>query len=248
MDYYIKIVFFFFAYSMMGWVWESCYESVLNRKILNRGFLLGPYIPLYGFGGLVSILFLQQFQAPLISMETLTVYLIGSVGATILEYVTSYVLEKTLKARWWDYSNYPLNLNGRICLIATLFWGIVAIAAVDFLNPFLLKVMNRIPHDLLLILLTMLSTTMFIDFCVTINSTLDLQKRIQLIISMEKDIALETIANKKDALLKYRDRILEIGNPFTKRIVRDFPLMKFTSKNFEGVYIRIRDYLSNRKK
>lgn len=243
----ITVFFFFFAYAMLGWIWESCYESVLNKKLLNRGFFIGPYIPLYGFGGLGGYLVLQPLQAPLLSMGTVKIYLIGAIGATILEYLTSYVLEKLLKARWWDYSNYPLNINGRICLIASLFWGVIAIVAVDFLNPFLLRVKGAMSHDAQLIVLTMLTTAMFIDFCVTINSILDLHKRIQLIISMEKDNVFEVLAGTKDTIMQYKDKLLEIRNPFTKRIVTDFPDLKFNSASFQSAFAKIKDAISNRR-
>lgn len=244
---FLNIIYVFFAYSMLGWVWESIYESILNRKILNRGFFNGPYIPLYGFGGVGCFVVLQRFQAPLKSPETLKIYIIGAVGATVLEYVTSYVLEKTLKARWWDYTNYPLNINGRICLIATVFWGAVAIGAIDYLNPFLFKVKEQFSHDSLLIVLTFLVTTFFYDFCITINSILDLQKKIQLIISMEKDNVFEAFAEKKEAFAKYRDRFMEIQNPFITRIIRNFPNLRFVSKNVQGVFTKIKEHLPHKK-
>ena len=248
LEFCINIVFFFFVYSMLGWIWESCYESVLNKKPLNRGFFIGPYIPLYGFGGLGGYLILQRFQAPLLSVGTVKIYLIGAIGATVLEYITSYVLEKTLKARWWDYTNYPLNINGRICLIATLFWGLIGIVAVDFLNPFLLRVKGVMSHDAQLIILTVLSTTLFIDFCVTINSVLDLHKRLQLVLSMEKDTVFEKFAETKEAFIQYKDKILDISNPFTERIIKDFPDMKFASAGFQGAFAKIKDTISKRKK
>lgn len=238
----LTILFMFFVYCLIGWVWESIYESILNKKILNRGFLNGPYIPLYGFGGLIILLFLQRFQTPFMNIMTVKIYFIGAIGATVLEYVTSYVLEKILKARWWDYSEYPLNLNGRICLIATVFWGVVAVAAIDFINPFLLKFYSGLSHDTVLIYVTAMCTLFILDLVVTINSILDLRNRMQLLISLEKDKITDSFAEKIGELGKYKEKLSLIGNPFTRRILRSFPKLKFSSDVLQKTFVKIKNF------
>lgn len=242
----LTILFMFFIYCFIGWVWESTYESILNKKLLNRGFLNGPYIPLYGFGGLFILLFLQQFQTPFKDVMTIKIYFIGAIGATILEYVTSYALEKILKARWWDYSEYPLNINGRICLIATIFWGVVAVVAIDFLNPFLLRFYQGLSHDSVLIFVTAMCTLFILDLAVTINSILDLRNRMQLIISLEKDKLADSFTEKLGELSRYKERLALIGNPFTRRILRSFPKLKFSSEPLQRTFMKIKNF-RNRK-
>lgn len=165
---FLTLCIFYFIYALIGWIWESIYESVLNKKILNRGFLHGPFIPIYGVGGLLILTLFQRFQAPFLSYRTILIYVVGAIGATFLEYMVSIFLEKRLNARWWDYSNYPLNFQGRICLIATLFWGVVAVGAIDFLNPWLYEKIMSVSYEARLIYVTIMSIWIFSDTGYTI--------------------------------------------------------------------------------
>ena len=104
---FFQWILFFFIYCFFGWIWESCYVSAKERKWVNRGFLHGPLIPIYGFGALAVL-----FAAIPVRDDLVLVYIFGMVGATLLEYVTGAVMEKIFKVRYWDYSGQPLNLNG----------------------------------------------------------------------------------------------------------------------------------------
>lgn len=114
----------FVLYSIVGWIWESTYCTIMEHKWQNRGFLYGPYCPIYGTG-IVGIMLL--WHSVLERGETpawYQVFLVVMVGSAILEYVTHWGLERLFHAYWWDYSNMPLNLNGRICLPASVFFGL----------------------------------------------------------------------------------------------------------------------------
>lgn len=245
---FLMVLCFFFVYCFIGWVWESIYESILNKKVLNRGFLNGPYIPIYGFGGLFILLVCQRFQAPLLSFDTVIIYFVGAIGATVLEYATSFVLEKILKARWWDYSNYPLNINGRVCLIATIFWGVVAVVAIDILNPWMIGLYEKVPHDPRLIFASVMSTLFVVDIAVTVNSILDLRNKMLLFIALEKDKVSEALTDKKEDLAKYREKFATIGNPFTKRIIASFPDIKFNSEVFQRTFDTIKNFRQKKDK
>ena len=110
---------FFYLYSFVGWVWESCYVSVKKGRWVNRGFLNGPFLPIYGFGAVTILISTMSVRdsVPLI-------FLLGMLGATVLEYVTGACMERMFHVRYWDYSNQKLNLNGHICLTSSLAWGI----------------------------------------------------------------------------------------------------------------------------
>lgn len=112
-------VLFFFIYSFIGWVWESCYVSVRKRRWVNRGFMHGPMLPLYGSGALVILIVTIPVRENLI-----LVFLVGMAGATILEYFTGAAMERLFHVRYWDYSRQPGNLNGHICPMASLCWGV----------------------------------------------------------------------------------------------------------------------------
>ena len=123
-------------YSFIGWLWEMLYTPFEFKYVENRGFLFGPICPIYGF----CILFLQFLirNVPIFTSENMTVpklFLICVVGSAIVEYVTSWTMETLFHARWWDYSNFPLNLNGRICLPASVFWGLAGVVLVKYLFP-----------------------------------------------------------------------------------------------------------------
>ena len=235
----------FFIYSLMGWIWECIFESVINHKILNRGFLTGPYIPIYGFAGLIYYNFFQRFKSEVfISYNTLYIFIGGIFIATIAEYVTSYVLEKFLHARWWDYSDYPLNLNGRICVIASIFWGIVTVLIINLVNPKLIVLLNTIDHDIKLIYVSSMTTMFIIDLVLTINSILDLHNKLRLIISLE---SLRNV-DIKSFLGTYKDRIYKLANPFTRRIVNSFPEMKFNSKKMQSALSKLKGIKQDKHK
>lgn len=114
-----QIILLFFIYSFIGWLWETVYCSLKAKKFVYRGFLVGPYCPIYGFGVLSVLYFVEPFENNL-----LVLYVGSAVLVTILEYVTSYGLEKLFHASWWDYHDVPFNLNGRVALPVSLFWGL----------------------------------------------------------------------------------------------------------------------------
>lgn len=104
----------FLLYAFIGWVYESVLVSVSERRWVNRGFLNGPLCPIYGCGAVLAIVLLHDFTNPI------EIFLISSFGASILEYITSWGMEKLFHARWWDYSHYRFNIQGRICLLAAI--------------------------------------------------------------------------------------------------------------------------------
>ncbi len=120
---------FFFIYCFFGWCIESTIVSFTKKKLINRGFLLGPILPLYGFGAIVMLV-----SALWVKDNLLYVYLMGLVGATCLEYVTGVLIEAVLQMKYWDYSNKKFNLNGYICLQSSLFWGVLTVVLVEVLH------------------------------------------------------------------------------------------------------------------
>ena len=130
----IILVVSFFIYCLMGWIWESIILPLSrHQKPYNRGFLNGPWIPIYGFGAmLVIVLFdIQQVNYPIY-----TLFISGGVVACLLEYITSYVMEKLFHRRWWDYSQKAFNLNGRVCLEGFICFGLFSVVAIDYVQPF----------------------------------------------------------------------------------------------------------------
>lgn len=132
-----KYFVYFLVYSIFGWIYETIFVTARTRKWDNRGFLMGPIVPIYGVGGglLTAIIdFIESGQ--LWDYKWWQIFLIGVVGSIFLEYSTSYILEKIFHARWWDYSYMPLNVNGRICAPYSLAFGVAALVVVYVLAPF----------------------------------------------------------------------------------------------------------------
>lgn len=178
----------FFIYSFLGWIYESLFVSFNKKTWVNRGFLNGPIIPIYGCGAtLFYIVFFNDHTIYLTQTISLLhiscLFLIGMLSATILEYVTSWVMEKLFHAKWWDYSDYKYNIQGRISLKASLFWGFLSVIMALFIQPQVSKLTNRIQGKSGLILGTILSVLFLCDFTITVIVTLQLNQKLQ---AMEK--------------------------------------------------------------
>ena len=119
-----KVFVWFVVYSIFGWIYESTYCTICERKWENRGFLYGPVCPIYGTGIVSMMLLWKTLLSDGITLTWWQVFLISFFGSAILEYSTHWTLEKLFHAYWWDYSNMPLNLNGRICLPASILFGL----------------------------------------------------------------------------------------------------------------------------
>lgn len=148
----------FLIYSFMGWVMESTYCFITTKKFVNRGFLIGPVVPIYGTGGILIYVLLKKYlDGPIV------LFVMSMVICTILEYFTSYYMEKIFKTRWWDYSDRKFNLNGRVCLFNTLCFGILSIVIMYYLNPLLISMLESIDIMLLKVITSILMIIFLID-------------------------------------------------------------------------------------
>jgi len=120
----------FFTYCVLGWIWESCYVSALEHRWVNRGFLYGPWLPIYGSGAVIILIFVLPVQDHLF-----LVFLAGMFSATVLEYFTGAAMERIFHMRYWDYTGKHFNLNGYICLSSSLCWGCFSCLLLKFLHP-----------------------------------------------------------------------------------------------------------------
>lgn len=162
---------FFFLYCFLGWVWESLYVSALKRHWVNRGFLYGPLIPIYGFGA-ITVLWITlpvRSSIPLI-------FLFGMLGATVLEYFTGAAMERLFHVRYWDYSNNRFNLNGHICLFCSLGWGVFSVLMVKILHLPFENVILKIPANIASFTSTALVAALAVDTTKSVQSALDLRE------------------------------------------------------------------------
>lgn len=152
-------ILYFFFYSAAGWLGESIYCSIGERKIINRGFLVGPMCPIYGTGTMVmAVLLYNPFRD-----KPILVFLFGMILCDIVEYVTSYLMEKLFNARWWDYKDELFNIKGRICFKHTLYWGVGSLLFVRFVHPKIIDLFEKIPDNYIIPTVCGILVIFFID-------------------------------------------------------------------------------------
>ena len=164
-------VLFFFIYSFIGWVWESCYVSVRKRRWVNRGFMHGPMLPLYGSGAivvLVSTIGVRENAA--------LIFLLGMMAATVLEYFTGAAMERLFHVRYWDYSNQKLNLHGYICVTSSLCWGFFSVLLVRVVHVPVETAVLRIPLTVSEGAALVLSVAAAVDLTQSFNEAMDLKR------------------------------------------------------------------------
>ncbi len=164
-------VLLFFFYCFCGWVWESCYVSACQRHWVNRGFLHGPLLPIYGSGAILIL-----FVTLPVEDNMWLVYFLGTAAATVLEYVTGAVMERLFKVRYWDYSKHPCNLHGYICLSSSIAWGFFSILLVRFLHPPVGRLLSRVPDFLVDPFALVLTVVFTVDVVRSVQAALDLKE------------------------------------------------------------------------
>ena len=199
----------FFIYSLAGWLIEMIPATIREKKFVDRGFLVGPYCPIYGCGVILITLLLQKYADDVVVTFFLSVIICGT-----LEYLTSYIMEKIFKARWWDYSNNKFNINGRICLETLVPFGIGGVLVLFVFNPFLEKIINLIPDLALNIVTGVLCVLFLIDCIVSFKIILNL-----------KEMTKELKDNTAEISDKVKKIILNKLGPY-KRLVNAFPRVK----------------------
>ena len=164
---------FFYFNCLCGWIWECCYVSVKQKKWVNRGFLHGPFLPIYGFGAICVLLMTIPVKDNLWA-----VFFMGMFGATVLEYGTGLLMEKLFGVRYWDYSNVPFNLHGHICLMASLGWGIFSIIMIRAAHLPVERMVFAISDTVQETLAILITVIFAVDFTKSFQEAMDLKELI----------------------------------------------------------------------
>lgn len=211
----IQWLFIFYFYCFGGWCFESAYVSIKSRKLTNRGFMRGPFLPIYGSGATMMLVVSMPFQGMGLPWRVVLTYLAGFVGATVLEYVTGVVMEALFKVRYWDYSNKKFNFQGHICLGSSLAWGLITIAMTEFIHGPVERIVLAVPGQVLTVVTLILTGGIFADFALSFRAAIDLrtvlarmkqakeelsaiQKRLDVILAS----ASESVGNYREGLSK----------------------------------------------
>jgi len=199
----------FLLYSIIGYIAEVVSCSITLKKIvLNRGFLIGPYLPIYGFGCLIMVWLLFRYEDDL-----LVLFIMSAFFCTVLEYFTSLLMEKLFKLRWWDYSNRKFQINGRVCLNNALLFGLGGVLVVKVLHPFLSGVVYLLPSSITIWLAIILFFIFLFDF---VESSYII---VRLKINVDNYI-------HKDATRKIKQEVLKAirkHTTLTSRLLKAFP-------------------------
>lgn len=242
----------FMTYSFIGWIYESTICSIpKHHKFINRGYLHGPYCPIYGAGAVINLILLKNVESPIV------IFIIAMVTSSIIEYVTSYVMEKVFLARWWDYSHLPCNLQGRICLYGSLIFGGANVALIELVHPLLMNLSGTISPKVLQISAILLFVTILFDCIFTTIHMNDFNiklKNKESFLSIPNTVAI-TINNEEDIQDKRDDpnvvnnvgtlmNIDSIKTHFKNselRILYAFP--KFKSTRYSSIVERIKEII-----
>lgn len=235
----------FISYSILGWFYETILCSVMQRKFINRGFLNGPYCPIYGSGALLVITLLGRITNPLI------LFLVSAVVTCALEYLTSYVMEKLFHARWWDYSNRPLNINGRVCLLGAIVFGAFSVLLVLLVHPAVCKLTDKIPLIIRYIMAVVLCLVLLFDCISTVLALSNFQKKIEYIASLLEEKRHSTAEKLRssaihNALQRRKSSLADLLSCQQKRIILAFPKLKL--HRYNDLLIELREALEKRHK
>ncbi len=222
----------FLICSILGWMCEvTCCSMNERRFVYNRGFLVGPYCPVFGVGSLLMVFFLGRYQK-----DPVALFVMGAVICTILEYLTSYIMEKMFKTRWWDYYDHHFNIQGRVCLDVSLCFGVAGWVVIYLLLPLYQSLISKISHALLIGIALTLFIFFLADVIFSYIVIFKLQKNVQLI-------------NKKDATKEIKqevDRYIDHYRIFISRLLKSFPKAKIYHSR--DLIEKLKVIVANRKK
>lgn len=246
-------IMFFYLYCFLGWCFETAYVSVKEKRWINRGFMKGPFLPIYGFGAVTVLL-----AALPVAGYPIAVFFLGALAATALEYVTGVCMEALFKVRYWDYSNQRFQCGGHICLSSTITWGVFSLAMIYGFHKPIAYVMLRIPDNILLYLTFFLSMVLAADFATSFKTAMDIRhvldklerlkaeaKKLQEKVMELEHIAANKITEMKEKeIQKLEDIIWDLKESISKdnlRMLRSNP--SASSKRYKELFEEYRTKL-----
>ena len=234
MNLVIDLLTYFLVYSFLGWCIESIYKSFYEKKLVNSGFLYGPFCPIYGCGAIIMCIFLED-----VSSKPFITFCLGFVVLSIWEYTVGVFLEKVFHRKYWDYSNYKFNLQGRVCLLNSIFWGLLGVLFIDVIHPFVVHLLTLINEKNVFYLDIILLGIVLIDIVASINSNFSIITKLKYVEELNESIKekLEEIKEKGkgieksvqetiDELKARRAKIVHKAYRTIIRLKKAFPSMK----------------------
>ena len=216
---------FFYIYCFFGWIIESTYVSVCTGNWVNRGFMRGPVIPIYGTGAIIILFAVIPFRT-----SPILVFIIGTIAASVLEFVTGFVMERIYKVRYWDYSDKPFNLCGYICLFNSLCWGVLSILLIYLVHSWVEKGVLFLNDMVLLSIDSGISSLFIVDLFNSSTTAVELKKM------------LANSQKLKDDLMNVHNKMIEFNTAIANGKEKMDELKKMS---LQELYISARDNMSN---
>lgn len=216
---------FFYIYCFFGWIIESTYVSVCTGNWVNRGFMRGPVIPIYGTGAIIILFAVIPFRT-----SPILVFIIGTIAASVLEFVTGFVMERIYKVRYWDYSDKPFNLCGYICLFNSLCWGVLSILLIYLVHSWVEKGVLFLNDMVLLSIDSGISSLFIIDLFNSSTTAVELKKM------------LANSQKLKDDLMNVHNKMIEFNTAIANGKEKMDELKKMS---LQELYISARDNITN---
>ncbi len=212
-----KLIAYFIIYSFLGWVLESIYKTIMQKKFVNSGFLYGPICPIYGIGAIIMLLFLNSF-----SEHIFILFLVGMFAFTVWEYLVGWGLEKIFKIKYWDYSENRYNFQGRVCLSHSMAWGILGVLFIVLIHPQIKNILNNISSEILLAICIIGTAYMLIDFIVSIIKIKNITVKIKILKEItitikEKTEELKNLIENNSMKKKYSNKLKETIGELNKK-------------------------------
>lgn len=219
---YKEYFYLFLIYSFLGWIMEIIYAFIKSKYFINRGFLLGPLCPIYGFGALLIIIFNKIFY----NSNIFYVFLNSIILTSFIEYITGYILEYFFKTTWWDYTNEKYNIKGRICLKFSMLWGVISLLILYVISPLLFKIISKLNNTFIYKYSYILILILFIDITYSIYEATQFKKSMIILCKIRIEI--------QNKVRKDLDKI-HILKSRHNRILKAFPNIKIDSKNINVI-------------
>lgn len=218
---------YFLIYSFLGWIMESIFRSIIEKKVINTGFLKGPICPIYGFGALIMVAVLNGLSNNIVQLFISSVIIL-----TLWEYIVGVLLEKIFHTKYWDYSDHKINFQGRICLSNSIYWGILGVVFVKYIHPFMQKIIENTNIDMLHFIVAIVSFVFLVDVITSVVKVKNIKSALERIEELNneikeklKEIAKETEKNtEKVNITENVQKIIEELNE--KRNIIIFRLYK----------------------
>lgn len=184
MDFNIfELITYFIIYSFLGWTMESVVRSICEKRLINTGFLRGPFCPIYGIGAIIMFLFLNNFEN-----RPILLFFIAITVLTAWEYIVGVLLEKMFNTKYWDYSNQKFNFQGRICLTNSICWGILGVIFVKYLHPFIQSFISKIDSGILKYSIAIISIVFIVDLIISVIKVKNIKSTLEKIEKLNKEI------------------------------------------------------------